>query len=311
MAPIKEKQAAPSGFDSPTALPSNPEQERQWQEANREWWESHPMRYDFSEKIKAEEFSREFYEEIDRRFFEDAATVISWRRLPFDSLIDFDSLRDKDVLEIGCGNGSHAQLLVEHARSYTGIDLTSYAVKSTTQRLSHLDVTGHICQMDAERMAFPDNSFDFVWSWGVIHHSANTRQIIKEIHRVLRPGGEARIMVYHRSFWNYRVFSGLMAGIAHGYLFRTKSFHEASQMMTDGAIARFYTGREWKALVSDLFAVRDLQVLGSKSGLVPIPAGRLKKLVMSAIPNRLSQFLNHQMKFGTFLFSALGKTGDS
>ena len=210
------------------------------------------MRYDFSETLEVEEFSPQFYAEIDKRFFADAATMIPPGKLPFDALIDFESLQNKHVLEVGCGNGSHGQLLVQHARSYTGIDLTSYAVKSTTQRLRYLGVHGAVQQMDAEHMDFPDQSFDFIWSWGVIHHSANTRQILKEMHRVLRPGGEARIMVYHRSFWNYRVFSGLIGGIAHGHLLRTKSFHEASQMMTDGAIARFYTSREWKALVSDL-----------------------------------------------------------
>ena len=99
------------------------------------------MRYDFSEALEVEEFSREFYAEIDKRFFADAATMIPPRKLPFDSLIDFESLPNKDVLEVGCGNGSHAQLLVQHARSYTGIDLTSYAVKSTTQRLSYLGGT--------------------------------------------------------------------------------------------------------------------------------------------------------------------------
>jgi len=161
--------------------------------------------------------------------------------------------------------------------------------------------------MDAERMNFPDESFDFIWSWGVIHHSANTRKIIKEMHRVLRPGGEARIMVYHRSFWNYRVFSGLIAGSAHGHLFRTKSFHEASQMMTDGAIARFYTSREWKTLVSDLFEVRNTRILGSKTGLIPLPPGRVKRALMSLIPNPVSQFLNNRMKFGTYLFSTLRK----
>ena len=114
-------------------------------------------------------------------------------------------------------------------------------------------------------------------------------------------------MVYHRSFWNYRVFSGVIAGIAHGHLFRTKSFHEASQMMTDGAIARLYTSSEWKTLVSDLFEVRNVRILGSKAGLVPLPPGRLKRGLMSLIPNPASQFLNNRMKFGTFLFSTLRK----
>ena len=307
MSTSKLKSGVPAGFDNPIALPSTPAEERAWQDANRDWWEQHPMRYDFTETLQVEEFSRQFYDEIDKRFFADAATMIPPRKLPFDPLIDYESLKDKNVLEIGCGNGSHAQLLVQHARSYTGIDLTSYAVKSTTQRLRYLGGNGAIRQMDAERMDFPDESFDFIWSWGVIHHSANTRQVIKEMHRVLRPGGEARIMVYHRSFWNYRVFSGLIAGIAHGHLFRTKSFHEASQMMTDGAIARLYTSQEWKSLVSDLFAVRNIRILGSRAGLVPLPPGRVKRGLMSLIPNPVSQFLNNRMKFGTFLFSTLRK----
>lgn len=265
------------------------------------------MRYDFSEKLEVEEFSPQFYEEIDRRFFADAATMMSWRKVPFDSLINFDSLKNKDVLEIGCGNGSHAQLLAGHARAYTGIDLTSYAIASTSQRFNHFEINGTVIRMDAERMTFPDESFDFIWSWGVIHHSANTRKIIEEMHRCLRPGGEARIMVYHRSFWNYRIFSGVFAEIAHGHLFRPNSFHESSQLMTDGALARFYTSREWQSLVSDRFRVMDIQILGSKTGLIPLPAGWLKTRLMSLVPNRLSQALNNRMRLGTFLFSTLRK----
>lgn len=311
MSPAKLKEDVPMGFNSPTALPTNKEQQQEWQEANRTWWEGHPMRYDFSENLGVKEFSKQFYQEIDKRFFADAATMLSWRSLPFDSLIDFDSLKEKDVLEIGCGNGSHAQLLVQSARSYTGIDLTAYAVKSTTQRLRYLGGGGTIRQMDAEHMDFPDESFDFIWSWGVIHHSANTRKIIEEIHRVLRPGGEALIMVYHRTFWNYRVFSGLMAGLGQGHLFRTKSFHKTSQLMTDGAIARFYTSGEWKALVADLFEVGKLQILGSKTGLVPLPSGAIKRAVMAVIPNSLSQLLNSKMRLGTFLFCILKKSDGS
>jgi len=307
MSTSKLKTGVPAGFDNPTALPSTPAEERAWQEANREWWEQHPMRYDFSETLQLEEFSKQFFEEIDRRFFADAATMIPFHRLPFDSLIDFEGLKNRDVLEVGCGNGSHAQLLVQHARSYTGIDLTSYAIKSTTRRLSYLGMKGTIKQMDAEAMEFPDGSFDYIWSWGVIHHSANTRKIVEEMHRILRPSGEARIMVYYRNFWNYRVFWGLFAGIAHGHLFRKNSFHETSQLMTDGALARFYTTKEWKSLVSDLFAVTNIRVLGSKTDLIPLPAGRFKTRLMSLIPNGLSQALNNRMRLGACLFSTLRK----
>lgn len=130
MADFKDNKIPP-GFVNSIALPQNSEEARRWQDANRSWWENHPMRYDFEEKININEFTRDFYAEIDNRFFSSSKVFMPWGKLPFDYLIDFDGLRNKDVLEVGIGNGSHAQLLAQHAHSFTGIDLTDYAVKST------------------------------------------------------------------------------------------------------------------------------------------------------------------------------------
>jgi ubiquinone/menaquinone biosynthesis C-methylase UbiE len=69
-----------------------------------------------------------------------------------------------------------------------GVDITDYAVKSTRDRLRLMGLKGDIIRIDAEHMGFPDNSFDFVWSWGVIHHSSNTENVLREILRVLRQG---------------------------------------------------------------------------------------------------------------------------
>jgi SAM-dependent methyltransferase len=302
------KSSTPEGFDSPTALPRTPEQRREWQEANRAWWESHPMRYDFSKEIEAKEFSIEFYQEIDERFFSDVKTFMPWKRVPFDQLIDFDSLNSKDVLEIGVGNGSHAQLISSLARSYTGIDLTEYAVRSTTKRLQHLEGNqphGKVRRMDAENMSFPDNSFDLIWSWGVIHHSANTRKIVEEIHRVLRPGGVAITMVYYRNLWNYYLVAGLCGGIFKGTWWRTRSLHQVRQHCIDGAVARYYTIPEWKSLVSDLFSVEEIRIYGSKSELIPLPAGRVKAVVKSVIPNNVGRLLTNRCRMGMFLVSTL------
>ena len=68
----------------------------------------------------------------------------------------------------------------------------------TTKRFEMMGLTGDIRQMD-ENLEFPDASMDVVVSWGVIHHSGNMVAIIKEIHRVLRPGGKAYLMVYRNS----------------------------------------------------------------------------------------------------------------
>jgi ubiquinone/menaquinone biosynthesis C-methylase UbiE len=263
------------------------------------------MRYDWQNALGIEDYSPQFYQEIDHRFFSDAEQYLPCRQIPFDRLIPFDQLPHLDVLEIGTGNGSHAGLLARHARTFTGIDLTDYAVKSTSERLRQLGLTAQILRMDAERMAFPDRSFDFVWSWGVIHHSADTRSVLQEIRRVLRPGGQAVIMVYHRNFWNYYIGCGLFHGLLRGMYFRTRSLHQIMQLTTDGALARFYTASEWRAMVAEFFTIDNLEVLGSKSHILPLPPGRLKNLVGHCFPDRLARLLANRLRMGFFLVSHL------
>ena len=161
-------------------------------------------------------------------------------------------------------------------------------------------------EWDAEQMRFPDQSFDLIWSWGVIHHSANTRKIIEEMHRVLRPGGEAVVMVYHRTLWEYYVQGALLA-VLSGQIFKPAALHATIQRRTDGAMARYYTRAEWQQLVSDLFAIKEIRIYGKKTELVPLPAGKLKDRIVSSIPNSLSRFLTNKCQWGSFLVSRLVK----
>jgi 2-polyprenyl-3-methyl-5-hydroxy-6-metoxy-1,4-benzoquinol methylase len=295
------RKKVPGGFVGPTQLPGNAADASQWQGANREWWEAHPMRYDWGGRIEPPPYSKEFYAEIDRRFFEAAADFMPWNECPFDPLVDFRSLKDKDVLEIGVGSGSHAQLLAPHARSFTGIDLTESAVETTTRRMRLFGLSATILRMDAEQIAFHRGSFDFIWSWGVIHHSANTRRVLEEMHRVLRPGGLAVVMVYHRSWWNYYIGAGLCEGILKGDLWRTRSLHKTMQNRWDGALARFYTVREWRALVADLFDVQETRIYGQRSEVFPLNVDRLRIAALRLIPRGVSRFLTNTCGFGSFL----------
>ena len=205
-----------SGFSSRRAVPSDPGQAADWQAANRDWWTSHPMSYEWEEGHPAAVGSRAYFDAIDRTFFASARTYLGQVDPPFAALIPYDDLSAMDVLEVGVGAGSHAALLALHARSFTGIDLTDTAVALTQQRFEVCGLAGEIRQMDAEELEFADDSFDFIWSWGVIHHSAKTRQILREMKRVLRPDGRAVIMVYHRSFWWYYVVCGVLHGAFRG-----------------------------------------------------------------------------------------------
>ena len=102
----------------------------------------------------------------------------------------------KKVLEVGVGMGAdHTQWMRSAPARLVGVDLTPRAIGFTRKRCpaSSLSVA------DAEVLPLPSEAFDIVYSWGVIHHSPDTPRCVAEIHRVLRPGGVARVMIYHTS----------------------------------------------------------------------------------------------------------------
>jgi ubiquinone/menaquinone biosynthesis C-methylase UbiE len=299
------RERAPKGFSAPTAKPESATQAQEWQEDNRTWWETHPMRYDFTEAHGAQEFTPAFYDEVDRRFLKSVQEEFPWAAVPFDNFIDYAALKNQAMLEIGVGCGTHAQLLAPRAADYTGIDLTEYAIRATTTRLAQRGIRGQIRQMDAERMEFADASFDFVWSWGVIHHSSNTKNVLAQIHRVLKPGGRCTVMVYHRSIWNTFVRGALYYGILRGGFLRTRSAHRLIQDATDGALARYYTRDEWQREVSPLFKVTDVAVIGHRTQLLPLPAGRFKDLAGELIPGSLGRWITNRPFFGYMLVAQM------
>lgn len=294
------KEKIPKGFTGPTALPPSEGEAKRWQEDNYKWWQEHPMRYDWRSDIGYREFSKDFFQEIDRRFFSDSKEYAPWSATPFDTFIDFESLQGKDVLEIGVGNGSHAALLASRARSFTGIDLTDYAVLSTQERFKAFGLTGAILKADAECLPFKSESFDYVWSWGVIHHSSNTGKIIEEIHRVLRPGGEALIMTYYRGWWAYYVV-GVLRGLISGMFFRGRSLHNVVQLNTDGAIGRYYTYRNLADLGRNFLTAEFIGIFGPASDFLLLPHGRVKEFVKQLIPNSVARFLTHTLRMGSFI----------
>lgn len=132
--------------------------------------------------------------------------------LPF---ADFSSTRGRKVLEIGVGLGADHQLFAEAGADLYGIDLTVRAVEHTQRRLKLLGLRSRIAVGDAENLDFPDQTFDCVYSWGVLHHSPNTQKAIDEVNRVLKREGVAKIMIYHKwsmvglMLWlRYALFAG-------------------------------------------------------------------------------------------------------
>jgi ubiquinone/menaquinone biosynthesis C-methylase UbiE len=243
------------------------------QELNQRWWETRPMTYDW-DGVRAElEGSSTWYQALDEEFWKLSRVFAHPRypqQAPFSELIDYSSLRGKSVLEIGCGSGAHAALLAAAGATVTAIDLTSRAVTMTKRRQALFDVSNlRVMQSDAEHLPFEDCSFDFVWSWGVIHHSSDTARIVGEIRRVLRPGGRARVMVYHRRSTRYWVYGGLYRGLLRGELLRLRSLYAVNMTFTDGYIARHYTRAEGAALFAAFNRVSTRVMDGSVPAMMP------------------------------------------
>jgi ubiquinone/menaquinone biosynthesis C-methylase UbiE len=126
---------------------------------------------------------------------------------------EFSRFRGKRTLEIGVGLGSDHQKLAEAGANLCGIDLTPRAIGHTKRRFELFGLQSELQVADAENLPFPNESFDAVYSWGVIHHSPDTPKAIEEIYRVLKPGGFAKIMIYHK----YSMV-GLMLWLRYGLL---------------------------------------------------------------------------------------------
>jgi ubiquinone/menaquinone biosynthesis C-methylase UbiE len=110
----------------------------------------------------------------------------------------FESGRGLDVLEVGVGMGAdHLEWARHMPRSLSGIDLTERGIAHTATRLALYGLRSDLRVADAENLPFPDASFDLVYSWGVLHVSPDTPRAVREVLRVLRPGGVARVMIYH------------------------------------------------------------------------------------------------------------------
>jgi ubiquinone/menaquinone biosynthesis C-methylase UbiE len=109
----------------------------------------------------------------------------------------FEQARGKELLEVGVGAGTDHLRFARAGAICNGVDLTQAAIDLTTRRLAHEGLSSNLRVADAEELPFGDDSFDIVYSWGVIHHTPDVPKAAREILRVLRPGGRFCVMVYN------------------------------------------------------------------------------------------------------------------
>jgi SAM-dependent methyltransferase len=275
--------------------PTNTEHEADNIKRNsRTWWEEHPMDYvgyrPWRDNADPEK-QREFFRTIDHEFARQAYFAHSPGRPLFSRLIDYGALTGRRVLEIGSGLGAISGELARQGARVTSVDLTATGVTAATARFRLDTCNGAAVQADAERLPFHRDTFDFVWSWGVLHHTPRTAEAILEARRVLRPGGELSIMLYNRaSFYNW--FNVILRyGILRLEL-RRMTVPELWNRYTDGKLiggcphVTYYTPDEMRCLLSG-FKVTEMRTFDQKQlvlGLFPRAiARRIERIVPDSV----------------------------
>jgi ubiquinone/menaquinone biosynthesis C-methylase UbiE/uncharacterized protein YbaR (Trm112 family) len=102
----------------------------------------------------------------------------------------------KNFLNVGCGGGYEGLLFAGYGTNYIGVDFSHNAVHYTQQLITNAGFQAETYQCEAEALPFQDTSIDVVYSSGVLHHTPNTEDALKEVFRVLKPGGMAMIGLY-------------------------------------------------------------------------------------------------------------------
>lgn len=118
------------------------------------------------------------------------------------SLVDFSSFRGQRVLEVGCGIGTDLVRFAKGGALVTGVDLSQTAIDLARKNFELNGVAPQDLRVaNGEALPFVDASFDVVYGHGVIQYTADAAQLIRECHRVLKPGGRGIFMVYNRVSW--------------------------------------------------------------------------------------------------------------
>ena len=117
--------------------------------------------------------------------------------------IDYSGYAGKRVLDVGCGLGTDLSRFVSGGAEGVGIDISAKAIELARKNFEYRRLSADFLQMDAEMMTFEDNCFDVVYCHTVLHFTPDADALVKEIYRVLKPGGLAILMTINRHSWLY------------------------------------------------------------------------------------------------------------
>lgn len=162
----------------------------------RRYWDARPCNIRHSPRPVG---TREFFEEVEaRKYFVEP-------HIP--RFAEFERWNGKKVLEIGCGIGTDTIRFARAGAQVTAVDLSEESLGLARRRAAVFGLQDRITffRADAERLSevVPLDTYDLVYSFGVIHHTPRPENVIAQIRKYTGPASVLKMMVYHR--YSYKV----------------------------------------------------------------------------------------------------------
>ena len=255
------------------------------QDRNRKWWEIKPMTYaDWSAEDRIPGQASEFLE-LESYVRRTGPWLYDWF-----SEQDFEGV---DCLDLGSGSGIFSSFLARRHAHVTAVDLTQTGTNLTRATTQFFECDVAVVRGDAETIPFADKTFDFIFSWGVLHHTHDMDAAVKEAARVLKPGGRGMMMVYNKNSVVYYAH-GLYWLIAKGKIFKGYSLRTVQDFYTDGFYHRYLTAKGLGGILNSVgLSARKFSVTQYEKKIIP------------GIPYALDRWM--KSKFGMCLIAEFEK----
>jgi 2-polyprenyl-3-methyl-5-hydroxy-6-metoxy-1,4-benzoquinol methylase len=204
------------------------------------YWNARPCNIRHSSKSVG---SREYFDEVEaRKYFVES-------HIP--GFADFERWKGKKVLEIGCGIGTDTINFARHGAQVTAVDLTEKSLDIARERAKVFGLQDRIrfIQANAEKLSdyVPMETYDLVYSFGVIHHTPHPEHVLQEIRKYLGPQSQIRIMVYNR--WSWKVL-WILFGYGKGQFWKLdRLIAEHSEAQTGCPVTYSYSRRDGRRLL--------------------------------------------------------------
>jgi len=156
------------------------------------FWDARPCNIRHSTRAVG---SREYFDDVERRKYFVEPHIPAFAQ--------FDRWKDKKVLEIGCGIGTDTINFARAGAKVTAVDYSGKSLEVARRRAKVYGLDVDFYQADAERLSefVPVETYDLVYSFGVIHHTPHPERAIEQIRRFMGPQSLLKLMVYNRNSW--------------------------------------------------------------------------------------------------------------